>query len=79
MNLQSYRFSISWPRIQAEGSGAPNPKGIDYYKRLVDALLEAKIRPLATVYHWDLPQALQDVGAGPIAILPGALPIMPAS
>ena len=65
LNLQSYRFSISWPRIQAEGSGAPNPKGVDYYKRLADALLEAKIRPLATVYHWDLPQALQDVGGWP--------------
>jgi beta-glucosidase len=65
LNLQSYRFSISWPRIQANGSGAPNQRGIDYYKRLVDALLEAKIRPLATLYHWDLPQALQDNGGWP--------------
>ena len=62
LNLRSYRFSISWPRIQADGRGAPNPKGLDYYKRLVDATLEAGIRPLATLYHWDLPQALEDKG-----------------
>ena len=46
LNLKSYRFSISWPRIQADGTGAPNSKGLDYYKHLADALLEAKIRPL---------------------------------
>ena len=46
LNLASYRFSISWPRILPDGTGAPNPKGLDYYKRLADALLEAKIRPL---------------------------------
>ena len=62
MNLNSYRFSISWPRIQPSGSGAANSKGIDYYSRLVDALLEAHIRPLVTLYHWDLPQALEDAG-----------------
>jgi beta-glucosidase len=62
MNLNSYRFSISWPRIQASGSGAANSKGVDYYSRLVDALLEARIRPLVTLYHWDLPQALEDAG-----------------
>jgi beta-glucosidase len=65
LNLNSYRFSVSWPRIQASGSGKPNPKGLDYYKRLGDALLEAKIRPLCTLYHWDLPQALQDSGGWP--------------
>src|SRR5271170_6021199 len=48
MNLNSYRFSISWPRIQPTGSGAPNQQGLDYYRRLVDALHEANIRPLAT-------------------------------
>ena len=62
MNLNSYRFSVSWPRIQAAGSGPANSKGIDYYSRLVDALLEARIRPFVTLYHWDLPQALDDAG-----------------
>jgi beta-glucosidase len=65
MNLTSYRFSISWPRIQADGTGKPNPKGLDYYKRVADALLEAKIRPLCTLYHWDLPQKLEDAGGWP--------------
>jgi len=65
LNLTSYRFSVSWPRIQASGSGSPNPKGLDYYKRLTDTLLEAKIRPLCTLYHWDLPQALEDAGGWP--------------
>ncbi len=62
MNLNSYRFSISWPRIQPSGSGAANSKGVDYYSRVVDELLEAHIRPLVTLYHWDLPQALEDIG-----------------
>jgi beta-glucosidase len=62
MNLNSYRFSIAWPRVQPTGSGAANSKGFDYYSRLVDALLEARIRPLVTLYHWDLPQVLEDTG-----------------
>jgi beta-glucosidase len=65
MNLNSYRFSISWPRVQPTGSGPANFKGIDYYSRLVDALLEARIRPFVTLYHWDLPQALEDAGGWP--------------
>ncbi len=65
LNLNSYRFSISWPRIQPSGAGQANAKGIDFYSRLVDALLEAKIRLLVTLYHWDLPQALEDAGGWP--------------
>jgi beta-glucosidase len=65
LNVKSYRFSISWPRIQANGTGKPNEKGLDYYKRVADLLREENIRPLATLYHWDLPQALQDAGGWP--------------
>jgi beta-glucosidase len=65
MNLNSYRFSISWPRIQPTGTGPANSKGIDYYSHLVDALLKAGVRPFVTLYHWDLPQALEDAGGWP--------------
>jgi beta-glucosidase len=71
LNMKSYRFSISWPRIQPAGTGAPNQKGLDHYKRLVDALLEAGIRPFCTLYHWDLPQALEDRGGWPNRDLAG--------
>jgi beta-glucosidase len=62
LGLQGYRFSISWPRIQPDGRGPANQKGIDFYRRLSEGLLERGIAPLATLYHWDLPQALQDEG-----------------
>jgi beta-glucosidase len=65
LNLSSYRFSIAWPRVQPSGRGVGNAKGLDYYKRLADATLAAGIRPLATLYHWDLPQTLEDAGGWP--------------
>jgi len=65
MGLKSYRFSIAWPRVQPDGRGPANPKGLDYYKRLTDAVLEAGIRPFPTLYHWDLPQTLEDAGGWP--------------
>jgi Glycosyl hydrolase family 1 len=60
LNQKSYRFSMSWRRIQSSGTGPPNMRGIDHYGRLVDAMLEHGIRPFCTIYHWDLPQALED-------------------
>lgn len=65
LNLKSYRYSISWPRIQPTGIGRANSKGLDHYKRVTDAVLEAGIRPIVTLYHWDLPQALEDAGGWP--------------
>jgi beta-glucosidase len=62
MNLNSYRFSMAWPRILPSGTGQVNTKGLDFYKRVIDELLGAGIRPLPTLYHWDLPQALEDRG-----------------
>lgn len=73
-HFNAYRFSVAWPRIQPTGTGPANSKGLDFYDRLVDELLTAGIRPLACLYHWDMPQALQDQGgwqsramAGPFA------------
>jgi beta-glucosidase len=71
MGLTSYRFSLSWPRIQPSGRGTPNKAGLDYYARLIDCLLDAGIRPFPTLYHWDLPQALEDAGGWPNRDLAG--------
>ncbi|MCB0181634.1 MAG: beta-glucosidase [Anaerolineae bacterium] len=65
LGLKTYRFSIAWSRVLPEGRGAANEKGLDFYDRLVDNLLAAGIVPNATLYHWDLPQALQDQGGWP--------------
>ena len=62
LGLEDYRFSIAWPRVQPDGSGALNRAGVDFYRRLAEGLQERDIVPVATLYHWDLPQALQDAG-----------------
>jgi beta-glucosidase len=62
LGLKAFRFSVAWPRAYPTGTGTPNPKGLDFYNRLVDALLAAGIQPFCTLFHWDLPQALEDKG-----------------
>jgi len=62
LGVRGFRFSIAWPRVFPQGTGTPNPKGLDFYKRLLDALQEANIEPFCTLFHWDLPQALEDQG-----------------
>lgn len=62
LGIPAYRFSVAWPRVQPTGAGATNPQGVDFYRRLVDGLLERGLHPAITLYHWDLPQPLQDAG-----------------
>jgi len=65
LNLKAYRFSVSWPRVLPEGKGRVNEAGVDFYSRLVDELLAAGIMPAVTLYHWDLPLAIQEQGGWP--------------
>ncbi|MGN9765512.1 GH1 family beta-glucosidase [Micromonospora sp. SD12] len=65
LGLRSYRFSVSWPRVQPGGTGPANAEGLDFYRRLVDELLGHGIEPWLTLYHWDLPQPLEDAGGWP--------------
>jgi beta-glucosidase len=62
LGTKAYQFSVAWPRIFPNGTGAPNPKGLDFYNRMIDLLLANGIEPWCTLYHWDLPQALEDKG-----------------
>jgi beta-glucosidase len=62
LGVQTYQFSLSWPRIFPAGTGAPNPKGWQYYDRMLDTLLESGIQPFCNLYHWDLPEAMMSVG-----------------
>ncbi len=62
LGLGGYRFSLAWPRVQPNGSGLVNERGLDFYRRLVARLHEGGIEPLVTLYHWDLPQPLEDAG-----------------
>jgi beta-glucosidase len=62
LGIGAYRFSIGWPRVQPTGTGPANAPGLDFYDRLVDELVGAGIEPMATLFHWDLPQTLQDAG-----------------
>lgn len=65
LGVNAYRFSVAWPRVQPEGRGAANAAGLDFYERVVDGLLARGIEPWLTLYHWDLPQALEDLGGWP--------------
>lgn len=62
LGVKGYRFSVAWPRVFPDGVGAPNPKGLDFYNRMLDELLANGIEPFCTLYHWDLPQKLEDKG-----------------
>ena len=79
LGIQAYRFSISWSRVLPEGTGRVNRAGLDFYSRLVDTLLEHNIQPIVTLYHWDLPAALEDRGGWANARLPIGSPSTPGT
>ncbi len=62
LGIKAFRMSISWPRIQPNGTGVPNQAGLDFYNSVIDSLLEAGIEPWITLYHWDLPQVCPSAG-----------------
>ncbi len=66
LGIPYYRFSLAWPRLQPGGSGPLNQKGVDFYARLADSLREKGVTPWVTLYHWDLPQELEDAGGWPV-------------
>lgn len=72
LGARHYRLSLAWPRLFPHGDGALNPKGLDFYQRLIDALLDAGITPWVTLFHWDLPQALEDHGGWRVRATPDA-------
>ena len=72
LGIKHYRLSVAWPRIYPHGRGAINQRGLDFYQRLVDALLQAGIKPWITLYHWDLPQTLEDEGGWRVRATPEA-------
>ena len=72
IGLNAYRLSIAWPRIFPQGTGAVNQQGLDFYNRLLDTLLDRGITPWVTMFHWDLPQALEDAGGWRVRAVPEA-------
>src|ERR671911_29109 len=66
LGLPAYRFSVAWPRVQPDGGGAVSSSALDFYRALVDELLAHGVEPVVTLYHWDLPQAIEDAGGWPM-------------
>jgi len=75
LGIRHYRLSLAWPRIFPEGGGPINPRGLDFYQRLIDSMLARGITPWVTMFHWDLPQALEDRGGWRSRIVPDAFAV----